>query len=735
MREAYARIEGGAAFFYGPVAALAIALPLIVGTLTGHAAPGSVVAQGAYLVALRGPEGPYSEQARNLFGATVIVAVGATIGGNLAGHPWLAVAVVPIVVAVGNSVPWIGTTAALAVLLTAVRPPGADIVLNGLLELAGGVWVSLLLLSPWPALRLRPLWGALAEAADAVATALDAVAENIGDQDAAALDSVHLDPPALDDVAHRPDWDDSRRAAREAIGGARATLKYYSSTGNGPSRPERLIDALGRIMHETVALRTLLEAADRRPPERAWELETRVAILALAARLRLVAGAISSGGEFPLGQEDSSAVRRLVRRTEEIRRASLAGDEDMVAAALIAQVRGSVDRIIGNVESARRITAGGVRIGIGAPRLPVASPAAVWNRAGRALRTRSPGFRQMTRVGFAVAVAMALTASLHLKHGHWLTLTVLNGVRTTYGETVTNLLQRIGGSVAGSAIAAVLLALAPGQFEAALVLFCFAAIGFTLRPVNFTFWGVFGTPLAMMLLSFSTPSGWTVAAERIALTLAGCVLVFLAIRLLWPPGYGERLPVQLARVLTTQAELARATSAVVERGTEAIPAATLNSAEEAIEAVAETRRRLGNERVPDTGLIERLRDVVPTAYRIRDHLIAVGRMSREESVDAGPIPEILDRLADELDEAAALIDEAANIDTSPPTRLDEEFADLDDHLSGLARRRRAEVEGGVPPDELTPLQNALLQVSGTRHALRALRRDTEDLIRTSLRAR
>ncbi|POM25999.1 Inner membrane protein YccS [Actinomadura rubteroloni] len=729
VREAYARFEGGAAFFYGPTVAFAMAAPLVAGALTGRAALGSVLAQGAYLVALRGPEGPYGKQAKNLFGAALIVAVGATVGGNLAGHPWVAAAVVPVVVALGSTVRWIGETAALTVLLTAVRPPGTHIVLNGVVELIGGVWVALLLLSPWPARRLKPLRTALGAAAEAVAAALDTVAADIGDHDTRALDAVRSD---LADVARAKAWDDRRRTAREALGNARTTLGHYA-IGDGPSRPERLVDALGRIMHETVALRTLIDAAERRPPGRDWELEARVAILALAARLRLIGGAVRSGGEFPLGAEGSPAVRRLVRRTDEIRRASLAGDEDMVAAALVSQIRGSVDRIIGNVESARRITAGGVRVGVGPPRLPLISPAAVLDRAGSALRTRSPGFRQMTRVAVAVAVAMALTAALHLKHGQWLTLTVMNGVRTTYGETVTNLLQRVGGSVAGSAIAAVLLAVAPDQLGAAFVVFAFAAVGFSLRRVNFTFWGLFGTPLAMMLLSFSTPSDWTVAAERITLTLGGCVLVFLAVRLLWPPGFNERMPVQVAKVLSTQADLVRATSAVVRDGAGSVASDTLRAAEKAIESVADTRRRLDDERVPDTELVEELRGVARTAYRIRDHLIAVGRMSREESVDSGPIPEILDRLADELDEAASILDEHDNVNVSPKVRLDEEFADLDDHLSGLARRRRAEVEGGTPRDELTPLQHALVQVSGTRHALRELRDDATELIGAALR--
>ncbi|WP_067483872.1 FUSC family protein [Actinomadura hibisca] len=739
-REAYARIDGRAAPFYGLASALALAVPLVAGALTGRAAQGAMIALGAYLVALRAPEGPYGARARNLAGAVLVVTVGATVGGHLAGHAWLTVLVVPPIVALGSMISWIGPTAALAVLMTAVRPATDDVVYNGFLELLGGLWVSVLLLAPWPARRMRPLQAALAEAAEAVAEALDAVAESTTASDDDAVRALEVDDPDLATVARQPYWSERRRAAARALGAARGTVGFYRPPGGDePSRPERFVDALARIMHETVALQSLIEAARRHPPRREWEMEAHVAVSALAARLRLLAGAVATAGETPLGDLESAAVRRLARQSEKIRRAGLAGDEDLVAAALIGQIRRSLDRVTAGVDGARRIVAGGLRIGVGPPRpLPGVHPLSAWARMGRAVRTRSPGFRQVGRVGLAVAVAMSLSAALKLAHGHWMTITVMQSLRGTYGETMTRLAQRVGGTAAGSAIAAVLLALAPGQVTAALILFAFALAGFALRPVNFAYWALFGTPLAMMLLDFSAPSDWTAAGERILLTLAGCVLVFLAVRLLWPTGHAERLPLQLGRLLSAHADLTRATSRLVEGELDRLPFDTTSAAEDATDSVAATRKRLGEERVPDAARIAELRAIVRGAHRVRDHLIAIGRLSREEEVDAGPIPEILDRLADRLEEAAAELEDTdppqGEAAPSPAERLEEEFADLDRHLAGLARRRRAEVKAGVGTDEFTPLRHALLQVAGTRHAVRALRRDTDELIGASVKA-
>ncbi|MFA1541602.1 FUSC family protein [Actinomadura monticuli] len=740
VRDAFAQAQGPSTPMYGVAAAIAVAVPLLAGALTGHPGQGSVIALGAYLVALRAPEGPYGAQARSLTVGVLVVAVGAGVGGLLSGHLWPTVIVVPPLIALGVAVPRIGATAGLAVLLSAVRPPSADVLDIGLLELFGGLFTAGLLLAPWPARRLRPLRASLSECADAVAEALDAVAEDVGAHDPEPLDAVELTDPDLLAVTRVPDWEAKRRAASESLTAARAVYRLYR-TGRGrsdPTRPERLIDALGRVLHETVTLQAVLEAAKNYPPDREWRLETQTAISALAARLRLLSGAVATAGEAPLGREESAAVRRMGRAAEHIRRAGLAGDEDLIAVALIGQVRRSIDRIAGEVASARRIVAGGLRIGLGPPRMPgTLDPMPVWDRVRRAVGTRSPAFRQVSRVYVTAVVSMAMTAALGLSHGHWLTITAMLSLRATYGETVDRLLQRVGGTAAGGAIAAVILTLAPGQITVGVIGFVFALAGFAMRSVNYVYWALFGTPLAMMLLDFSTPADWRTAGERIGLTIAGTLLSYLAVRLLWPAGHVERLPVQLGRLLGTHADLVRATADVLAGEKARLPHDTIVTAERAAEAVAETRIRLGHERLPDTGLIAELGTAVDAAHRTRDHLIAVARLSRAEAVDTGPIPEILDRLADQFEEAAGRTEEPADIDPkriTPVEELDEQLADLDSHLSTLTRRRRAEIKAGVGRDEVTPLRQALLQVSGTRYTIRSLRRDAGTAVESSLTA-
>ncbi|MFB9840582.1 hypothetical protein, partial [Actinoallomurus acaciae] len=52
--------------------------------------------------------------------------------------------------------------------------------------------------------------------------------------------------------------------------------------------------------------------------------------------------------------------------------------------------------------------------------------------------------------------------------------------------------------------------------------------------------------------------------------------------------------------------------------------------------------------------------------------------------------------------------------------------ELDDHLSGLDRRRRDEMSG-VGTDAVTTLRRLLVQAAGARHAVRSLVADAERL--------
>jgi uncharacterized membrane protein YccC len=701
LREMYAASEGRVAPVYGLATAVGVTTPLVIGMLTGRAGESVLVGLGAFYVAFAGPTGPYGARARSMLAAVAVVTVFTWFGGLLSGEPWLATAVVPVVAAVGAGIPWMGPTAALSTLIAAVRPPTSPLLFDGVLEMCGGLWMTVLLLAPWVTHRLRPLRTSLADAARAVADALDALPEPDSDE-----------------------WDDRRRHAYDALRQARATYALYRGAGRDEQRrPQRLVEALDRAMDEAVALRSLLAALRREQPPQHWEQEFRAVVTVLADRLRGIAETVEAGGGTP-PDGGSVALERFARVSDDIRRAWREERSDLVGAALVVQVRRIVGRIAATVDGAAEIVARGLKVGFDAPLPERPDGGGGWERIREAIATRSPGLRHAGRVGAAIALSMALADGLHLPHGQWLPITVMFSLRDSYGDTVERVVKRVGGATVGATGAALALAVAPGRTTLVVLVFVGAVLGFALRSVNHAYWVTFGTPMTMLLIDFTEPLGWRAAAWRIALTAAGGAIALGAARTLWPAGELRLLPARLGCLLHTHAEAARAVAALFDEDSDAPAHRRLREASSAAIDVEEAIRRLAQEPTPPDDLLRRLREALAVARRMRDHLGTLVALAQERPRDAGPIPAILERAADHLDDAA----DALNSREPREPRagdFDDLLRELDDHLAQLSRQRRGEIAAGAGA---TALREALVEVASARHALRAVVSDAKLLV-------
>jgi uncharacterized membrane protein YccC len=443
-----------------------------------------------------------------------------------------------------------------------------------------------------------------------------------------------------------------------------------------------------------------------------------VAVSSLAARLRLLAGAIETRGDRPLGGTGAVALDRFARVTEEVRQEWLAERSDLVSTALLLRVRQTVGRMAGTVDRARQIVGEGLTLGFDVPHLPE-RPVGGLGRLQEAVATRSPGFRHAVRVGVAVAPAMALSTGLKLPHGHWLTITVLLSLRDSYGDTVKRVIKRVGGTAIGAIVAALALAVAPGEAMLVVLIFVGAIFGFTFRSANHAYWMMFGTPMIMLLVDFSDALYWSAAAWRIGLTLAGGLFALAAARVLWPTGTLRLIPGQVADLLRAHAKLVRAVAARFDGDAEAPIRRRIEDAASAESELEDAAERLGQEPSPPEDLLRRVRGAESAARSVRDDLKTLGTLADEEDLDAGPVGVILDRVADHLEAAA----DAAEPEELALRDLLEEF---DDHLSGLDRRRRDELEG-IGTDAVTTLRRLLVRAASARHAVRSLVSDADRL--------
>ncbi|TDC85744.1 FUSC family protein [Actinomadura sp. 7K507] len=674
MREWLVRVKAEATPVYGLAVTLGLGLPLLLGLLTDRMGQGTLGALGAFLLAFGAPGGPYGNRARSLAVSLAAIVAGGALGGLLAGHPWATVAVLPVVVVLAASVPWIRPTAAMAVLLTSVRPPPGDPLENMLLMGLGGLWLALLLLSPWPARRLRPLDDALGRAAGSVAALLDTVA---GD----------LETSTWTGGIHSSDncgWERSRRHVETALRDATATSRYYRGEDEAQEnlQPQQIIDTLRRIVWETVGLHTQIHVlVDRGPAPDPWRSDATEAIRGLAQGVRTLSTALARETAAPAAGPSPDLARH-----------ARGGD-----GAVLRQITHSVDRIDSALESARDELGDGLRL---APSVhwkrPRFEPGEAAAALAREVRERSPRFRHATRVAVLVTVAMAITAAFRLQHGQWMAVTVLVSLRDTYGRTVPRVVQRITGNAAGSMIAAVVLAAAPARPHVVALMLVFALAGFTLRSFSYTAWTVCSAPLLMMLMDLTKVSRWSVALDRVELVAAGGVIAALGARVLWPRGAARQVPARTTELLTAMAALTRAAASVLDGRRPGLEGDEMAAAGKAIDGAADAGTRLKDEPAPDTVQAGQLHAAVRAALRIRDRLIAVTDLASENADENSPSARTLDRLADALERTAT------QTEPDPPGRND-----LDDPLA-------------APDDRPEP----------ARYTLTALTDDVDDLINT-----
>ncbi|WP_194166550.1 FUSC family protein [Mycolicibacterium sp. P9-22] len=149
------------------------------------------------------------------------------------------------------------------------------------------------------------------------------------------------------------------------------------------------------------------------------------------------------------------------------------------------------------------------------------------------LRGRYP---HALRVGVAVAVAVLVTGLLpdDLAGGHWLITCVLLTVQPTAADTGLRLAQRISGNTVGALIAAVVLGTHPSAPAAAVLTVLLFTLAMALRPVNYTWWAITGPPVLLMISEYPDQFPWYEGAVRLAMNLAGAVIVLVVAVL---PGY------------------------------------------------------------------------------------------------------------------------------------------------------------------------------------------------------
>ncbi len=397
--------------------------------------------------------------------------------------------------------------------------------------LAGGTWATLFTLVVWRLHPYRPARVAVAEAWRRLALLAGDLRELARHP---AIEARHWDAHAR---VHR-------RAAREAIEAARAILVDMVRSRERVSA--RAAQALLRLEAGEQLLNALIALSDEL--ERRPRAQDRAAAEPWLRRLRPLLLVLSRAMVNDRLMDPARIERALLAMQDAI------GDDPAM--------QGLFARIADRARIAAKLSApDGYRPG----RTLVDASAEPWRERVLAplranLSWSSANLRHATRAAVVAAPALAVTTQFGGTFAHWLTITLVLTMQPFYAATWQRALERVGGTVLGGIVGALIAYYAGSTLVVAALVFPLCIVGFGARQVSYGAFIACLTPLIVVLVGLIGPghSSWEIAAMRVVFTVLGGATAVACCLVLWPSWEPDRLEAELARTLAAHAAYADA---------------------------------------------------------------------------------------------------------------------------------------------------------------------------------
>ena len=412
--------------------------------------------------------------------------------------------------------------------------------------LAGGAWAALLSLFLWPLDAYRPARAAVGDCYRELASFLGSVASLAGPE----YPNRRKAGPALwHRLAQHHQYRVRHAMERgwKAVAGIRAELRAETPRGR---QLVVLLEHADLLIARTVALAEHLEAEASAGRSACLDRslsgldELRAAELWVASLLVRRRGVTLA----------TALARRVEMEQLPGKLESCLGATDATSRFLLSQVAGAASLLDASIESAALLRLGR------APVPDYAHPAASMShfayvyerleqlRAGWSLElltanftARSLTLRHAARVALVCGLDVALILLLHIDHGYWLMLTSLIVLQPHVSGTLRRGLERIGGTVGGGILAALLAVVVHTQLATAAVLFPLALMALAVLPVSYAAFAFFLTP-AFVLAWLPYSGDWQLALVRMGNTVAGALISIAAMLFLFPAYERDRAP-------------------------------------------------------------------------------------------------------------------------------------------------------------------------------------------------
>ncbi|MGQ5634342.1 MULTISPECIES: FUSC family protein [unclassified Streptomyces] len=471
-------------------AAVAMALPLVLGLAAGYPAYGALASMGALSGVIGDTADAYRMRILNIAVPQLFGAAGVTLGTLVYGHGWYAVAAVTGIALVSGMISTIGAVASvsgLLLLLNCVIGAGLPLPrpwwLAPALMTGGGLLVLLLALLAWPLRSGVPERTAVAATYRTVAALL-----------------------AVSGTDRTETYDEARRAVTQSVNQSYDLILGRRARHHGRSRE------LTRLLAQLNAITPVLEAAP------AAHLAGRPLPPQVPEAVGHLARAVETGYTGPIALDLPLPTTETARAVDHALRHAAA-----VVTAPDTDPRGIDD--------------------------PLGRPPSLGIRTARAARNvvlSANSWRYGVRLALCIAVAQALVSLVPVPRSYWVALTITFVLKPDFGSVFSRALLRALGTVAGLVIAAVVLAEVPLGWWDVPVILVLAPLIPALTPRGYGYQTAAITPVILLLSDLLNHQGTALLLPRLTDSLLGCAIALTAGYLLWPESWRTRVGDRLA---------------------------------------------------------------------------------------------------------------------------------------------------------------------------------------------
>jgi uncharacterized membrane protein YccC len=389
---------------------------------------------------------------------------------------------------------------------------------NAALFVAGGMGAAAISLVLWPLDPFRPARRSVAHTYALLAAATGKIAAVQATGERGPLEE--------------HDW---KRQIRMHLEEARIALG--KTAARAPARTHRarnltvLLETADMLFARAMRLNELAEIADE---------AGRARLYATTAWLSEAENAIAHALEQKPADSGSSFSRHGSHRVQFLMRRAIpdATEGHDVPAHLADEERDARQELEIAFEAIRAIWSGVDRTGAARKEarieaIPAAAEDSIVERIRADFSFGSIMLRHALRMGIVGVVDVALLHELHLAHGFWLAMTSIIVLQPSGSGTMRRGLQRVGGTIAGGMLAALLAALVHNRAGIIVVITVCAGLTLASFAVDYGIYAFFLTP-TFVLMSLPYLRDWRYASVRVITTILGALVAVLAMRFLWP---------------------------------------------------------------------------------------------------------------------------------------------------------------------------------------------------------